>query len=439
MTDSTLGLGPWVAEALHQAVVIRPEYAGAELMDARRLSGGAINQNFLLTLSSPIAGSFQWVMRRSQSQPVPGAHDRRTEFEIFRLADSLCVTVPRPLALVTREGQMASFFACVPGQADARRLISWLTSRTDLAGQVAESLGAELGRLHRGSGCLGPAAPMLTSILGEPPVDGVQASLAGVQESFERLARPVGYLEYAVRSVIVDRPVRPVLRRPSLCHNDFRMGNLMMVVPESTGDITLSAVLDWEFAGWGDPMADIGWLTAPCWRFGGQQPVGGFGALEDFFSGYRRENAEDLPLHELAYWQRLAHVRWAIIAAQQGERVVAGDPEAVELLITGAMMPSIVQPVVEHYLQEKISPLSLPPVSSQMLPADQWLTETARLLKGHLAPGLASDAKYQALMAANAIRLTRAQLRSLPFDVQSESEDMRQALARDLAVWSFTG
>ena len=30
----------------------------------------------------------------------------------------------------------------------------------------------------------------------------------------------------------------------------------------------MTGVLDWEFAAWGDPHEDIGWLCAPCWRFG---------------------------------------------------------------------------------------------------------------------------------------------------------------------------
>ncbi len=28
----------------------------------------------------------------------------------------------------------------------------------------------------------------------------------------------------------------------------------------------LTAVLDWEFAAWGDPMLDLGWLCTECWR-----------------------------------------------------------------------------------------------------------------------------------------------------------------------------
>ena len=467
MTDLTQGLEPWVAAAVEQAVTQQPELAGARLTAAQRLSGGAINQNFLVTLVSEMAGSVQWVMRRSQSQSIPGSHDRSAEFDIIRYAHGLGVKVPGPVAVVAREGQMASFFGYVAGDADARRLVSFLGGgqsaqaksrdplqndiRPSQVAAVTESLGEQLGRLHRGLITTEHAPAALVSVLGPMPQDSIQASLSTVEKGFARLSRPAQYLHFAVQAILNDRPVRLAQRRPCLCHNDFRLGNLMMVLPqkkqdrgqtpvmpvaESAAEFGLSAVLDWEFADWGDPMADIGWLTAPCWRFGGAMPVAGFGTLDDLLRGYYRENPEPLPLDELPFWQHLAHVRWGIIAAQQAERVVFGDPESVELLITGAMTASIVKPVVEHYLGETVSPGLMPEVSVALRGVDQWLAETSLLLKKQLAPVLSSSAKYQALMAANALRLARARLRSEPSGMPP-CENLRQELARDLAVWSF--
>lgn len=482
MTDPAPGLEPWVNAAVEHAVGRQPELAGARLTAAQRLSGGAINQNFLVTLVSEMGGPFQWVMRRSQSQSIPGSHDRSAEFEIIRYAHALGVKVPAPIAVVVREGQMASFFGYVPGDADARRLVSLLGGRqpaqatgrdsphtgirpSQLAA-VTESLGEQLGRLHRGKITSKHSPADLVSVLGPMPQDSIQASLATVEKAFARLSRPAQYLHFAVQAILNDRPARLAQRPPCLCHNDFRLGNLMILLPqnrqnrgqtpvlesaadmqnrglspdlpaaESAAEFGLSAVLDWEFADWGDPMADIGWLTAPCWRFGGAMPVAGFGTLEDLLRGYYRENPEPLPVDELPFWQRLAHVRWGIIAAQQAERVVFGDPESVELLITGAMTASIIKPVVEHYLGEIQSPCLLPEVSAELRGVDQWLAETSLLLKTQLAPGLSSSAKYQALMAANALRLARARLRSEPSGMPA-CENLRQELARDLAIWSF--
>jgi aminoglycoside phosphotransferase (APT) family kinase protein len=477
MTDLLQALAPWVAEAVRQAVSHRPELAGLRLTGARRLSGGAINQNFLVTLGSETVDGVQWVMRRSQSQSIPGSHDRRSEFAIIRYADDRGVVVPTPIAVVTHDGQQASFFAYLTGDTDARRLVSTLGGRKptaptpndvapmgispDAVSALTESLGEQLGRLHRHTQDQQQTSQDLEAILGAPGEDSVEASLQEVEKSFSRLSRPAGYLRFAVRSLRKDRPFRKAQRPPSLCHNDFRLGNLMMLMPtdaqspgqsaaagQATGP-ALSAVLDWEFSGWGDPMADIGWLTAPCWRFGGAMPVAGFGNLEDLLRGYGRENPEPLPIDELAFWQRLAHVRWAIIAAQQGERVVHGDPESVELLITGAMTASIVQPVVEYYLGEAVSPSPLAGLSADQQAVDQWLLETSLLIKSQLAPSLSSATKYQALMAANALRLARARLRSVSVSASaserpkvsgsalSSGDDFKLELAQDLAIWSF--
>lgn len=474
MTDLVQALAPWVMKAVQQAVSLRPELAGLRLTGAQRLSGGAINQNFLVTLGSETLGGVQWVMRRSQSQPIPGAHDRRAEFDIIRYADDRGVVVPSPIAVVSHEGQQASFFAFVPGDTDARRLVSTLGGKRpasmapsdtaamgispDTVSLLTESLGEQLGRLHKHSLDRPPRSQDLMAILGAPGEDSVEASLQEVEKSFSRLLHPAGYLSFAVRSLRNDRPYRKAQRLPSLCHNDFRLGNLMMVMPTDTQNPAqsqvvgqapgpaLSAVLDWEFAGWGDPMADIGWLTAPCWRFGGAMPVAGFGKLDDLLRGYARANPETLPIEEVAFWQRLAHVRWAIIAAQQAERVVHGDPESVELMITGAMTASIVHPVVEYYLGEAVSPSPLASLSADQQGVDQWLLETSLLLKKQLAPSLSAAAKYQVLMAANALRLARARLRSVSVSetpsgsassALASGNDFRSELAQDLAVWSF--
>ena len=41
-----------------------------------------------------------------------------------------------------------------------------------------------------------------------------------------------------------------------LTHKDFRTGNYIV---DGAGH---GAILDWEFAAWGDPMADLGWFCA---------------------------------------------------------------------------------------------------------------------------------------------------------------------------------
>src|SRR5439155_782636 len=74
----------------------------------------------------------------------------------------------------------------------------------------------------------------------------------------DRHPNPRPVLEWAIRwlETHIPPPLGPVL-----CHRDFRTGNYMLDSTELTG------ILDWEFAGWGDPDEDIGWFCCKGWRF----------------------------------------------------------------------------------------------------------------------------------------------------------------------------
>lgn len=502
---------PLVTEACRQQAL-----APLQVLASRRLSGGAINQNFLLELG-PADGDVQpglasdagemvcataaakagqspadqsqptqrWVMRRGQSAAIPGTHDRAAEFRIFQQAHGLGLTVPRPIALVDSPEGPVSFFEWRAGEADPRRLIARLGGDApDLrsaATTLTQALGRELALLHHPDASA-QTASRLADVLGPRPDCGVMASLEFLRKSLARVAGPRPYLRYAAEAVLGEgeqiaarRRAAGAKRAASLCHHDFRLGNLMLeggpsaasqasaargvgaasaVIPDQP--VALSAVLDWEFSAWGDPMADIGWLTAPCWRFGGSRPVAGLGELNDLLTALRLAGLDMAKWEsELPFWQRYAHLRWAIIAAQQGERAVMGEAEALELRITGAMAASIVAPVVRHYLADSPSdsPAGLGPAghapadgltaeavvarrmpSDDQAAADRLLAEAALHLRQHLVPHLSGSQKYSALMAANAIRLARAHLR-----VGTLAAEVADSLEADLFVWSFQG
>jgi aminoglycoside phosphotransferase (APT) family kinase protein len=114
-----------------------------------------------------------------------------------------------------------------------------------------------------------------------------------------------------------------------LVHGDFRSGNFI-VGPEG-----LRAVLDWELAHLGHPMADIGWLCTNTWRFGEwRSPVGGFGARAAFFDAYEdaggRVDRELAPVFEL--WGSL---RWGVMCLQMAQAHLSGARRSVELAAIG--------------------------------------------------------------------------------------------------------
>jgi hypothetical protein len=188
-------------------------------------------------------------------------------------------------------------------------------------------------------------------------------------------------------------------------------------------------------------MADIGWLTAPCWRFGGEAEVGGIGLLSALLEGYQcADPGAALPVDELPYWQRFAQMRWALIAAQQGERAVPGEPETLELRVTGAMAASLAQPVVEHYLGHRVTPQPMPEFQAQWGHARDLLQAASHHLRTQMPTDMSSRARYGSLIASNAIRLAynHLLLTSAKRD-HPEGNPVELELAQDLAIWGFRG
>jgi len=167
--------------------------------------------------------------------------------------------------------------------------------------------------------------------------------LPGAAPALHRIATYRGYLdelpdpnptlEYALRWLELRAPVTVDL---VLCHADFRTGNYMV-----DGD-RLTGILDWEFAAWSDPMEDIAWFCARCWRFGAwEREAGGIGEREAFYHGYEAESGRAVDRDAIPYWEVMAAVRWAVIALQQGERHLSGGEESLELALTGLRAPEM--------------------------------------------------------------------------------------------------
>ena len=136
------------------------------------------------------------------------------------------------------------------GQGQARRITRDPTL-ADFGDRLAGELGREMARIH--------AVTTSAAELSFLPLDGDNAAAAQLADSraaLDGLAEGQPVIEYALNWLEdrLDGWRRTAPRR--LCHRDFRTGNFLV----ETGRLT--AVLDWEFAGWSDPAEDIGWLCA---------------------------------------------------------------------------------------------------------------------------------------------------------------------------------
>lgn len=319
--DRIDALARWIAQALGAGE--------ARLAAPAKMPGGAIQENWALdaTLTGgPNAGTIALVLRTDAPSGVSASRSRAEEFALLRAAFAAGVTVPEPLALDAGGqvlGKPAYLMRRVPGTANPRTLARD-PALDPFRPALSAAVGRELARIH----AIVPPRDDL-AFLGADPRPPARRRIAEFLAQLDALPHPYPVLEWAIRWL--DRNA-PETSASVLGHGDFRCGNLM-VDPDDGARVT--GVLDWEFASWSDPLEDVGWLCARCWRFGSDaREVGGFGDPADFRRGYEAEAGRSLDWTLVPFWEVLATVRWAIIALHQGERHLSGREQSIELALT---------------------------------------------------------------------------------------------------------
>lgn len=300
---------------------------------SRRLGGGAIQENHALNVTldgGRMAGAHQWVLRTDAPSGVEVSRSRQDEFELLRVASDAGLTVPKPLWVCTEPsviGRPFYIMESVPGTADGRRLVrsEWTPEQRR---RIVQTLARNLARLH----AVDPATTGLSFL---KPLEGAPAlrRVAQYRSYLDALSDPQPVLEWGLRWLELNAPAR---EQTVLCHCDFRTGNIMIDGDRVTG------ILDWEFADMSDPVEDLGWFCARCWRFGADRcEAGGIGNKEDFATAYEQESGRTIDRGELSYWQIMAEARWAVIALQQTARHLSGRERSLELALTGYMVPEM--------------------------------------------------------------------------------------------------
>lgn len=301
--------------------------------NAARLGGGAIQENWSVDLEvtgGPKAGVHRLVLRTDAPSGVAVSHTRGDEFRLLRAAHGAGVTVPEPVMLCEDAAVIGKPF-CLIARVEGIALGAKVVKDTALGGDreaLVERLGEELARIHT-------ITPETHSFrfLARPPDNPGLAGVATLRRYLDDLARPQPSLEWGLRWL--ERHANPA-DEIVLVHHDFRTGNLMLT------PAGLSAILDWEFAGWSEPHEDIGWFCAMCWRFGERdKAAGGLGSREAFYRGYRRASGREIDPARVYYWEAFAHARWAVIALQQGDRYLRGRERTLDLALTGRRAPEM--------------------------------------------------------------------------------------------------
>ncbi len=326
---------PRVRTALEAFLARAAGTSDVQVVRWSKLAGGAIQQNLLIecTLADgPHAGMRRWVLRTDAPSVVASSRSRAEEFAVLRLAYAAGVAVPEPHFLHPADDALPTFFVMeyCEGVA-AAHVLTRDGAVADPAGLLRDA-GANLARIHAiavESGLLQWLGPRPEA----PTRDVLLQARAYLDHWRERFGDSYPALEWGIHAWLQRAPEHEDV---VFTHRDFRTGNLLVV------DDRIRAIFDWEFAGWGNPLEDLGWICAPCWRFNGRQRVaGGIGAAADLLAGYNAARGTAWREPDLVPWEALAQVRWAIIALQQAERYLAGGERSLELALTGRLLPEL--------------------------------------------------------------------------------------------------
>lgn len=218
--------------------------AGAERVEVKQVPGGASRQAWFVDAYGP-EGDEQLFLRYDPHPPKPGSafHPLQVEAEIMGELWRHGVTVPRVLA--AHPDQQAVLLERVGGD-------TWFRLIKDPGDQVriAQDFIAKLAYLHR----IDVGALDIPSLGSAGPVPGhLRSELANMRERVAAYGKPAPLVSFCIDWL--ERNIPDYDGPTVLVQGDTGPGNFMY------GDGTVTAIVDWELAHFGDPMDDIAWLS----------------------------------------------------------------------------------------------------------------------------------------------------------------------------------
>lgn len=297
-------------------------FGPASRFELKRIGGGQSNPTYYLTW-----GDERMVLRKKPAGPIlPGAHAIEREYRVLEALYPTAVPVPEPLRLVTDDALLGTPFylmARIEGRVFDDCALPGLpgAERSDIYMGMADALA----RLHAvrpddvGLGDFGR--------LGNYFERQINRWTRQWRESpSERIA------EIDELAAWLPENLPPDDGAVSIAHGDFRLGNMLFHPTEPR----VVAILDWELATLGHPLADLGfcvmpWHTAPD-EYGGilglDQSVLKLPTREEFVRRYYAKAVPTGPLEP--FHVAFALFRFAIIFVGIADRARAGNAASAD-------------------------------------------------------------------------------------------------------------
>jgi len=291
----------------------------------RQVAGGLSNITYVVTDET---GRRVVVRRPPRGELTGGAHDVLREARILAALRPTAVPVPAVLAACQDpEVAGAPFYvmehaagAVLESAESARRFT--LPQRRQLGFQLIDVL-SDLQAVDL------DAVGLATMRRGTPYLERqIRRWNAQWTTTASRVVPAIDHVSSRLQKILPALSPQP----DCLVHGDFRFGNIMVTgEPEPR----ISALLDWELATTGHPLADLGFLGARMQAPAGVLEPGPDPSAVDGFPSYgeladRFHERTGVPIADLPVFVALSAWRWAIIAEGIHQRFARGEMGEVQ-------------------------------------------------------------------------------------------------------------
>jgi len=316
------------------------EGAGDLPLTASLISGGRSNLTYAIT-----DGRREWVLRRPPlGHVLPTAHDMGREYRVLSGLAPTDVPVPRVFAFCADESvNDAPFYVMERVEGRILRTSEDLADLdADGARRCSEELVDVLVTIH--------AVDYNTVGLGDfgHPDGFLERQVRRWGEQWERSkTRPLPAIEELARRLRAALPESPA---PTIVHGDYRLDNTMLAL-DDPGRVV--AVLDWEMATLGDPLADLGLFLVYYGRSDAQvaatgatmDPDAGFLPRDEVVGLYADSSGRSVA--QLDFYETLAAYKLAIIIEGIHARFLMGKTLGDGFGGMGTLVESLAESALE--------------------------------------------------------------------------------------------